>query len=245
VDRTDGIAVDAVGIGAGYGGTPIIRDLSLQVPRGTVYGLTGPSGAGKTTLLRVLATLHPLTAGTLHIDGVNPVKQAGAARARIGYLPDRFGGYDALTAREYLEFFASLFGVLRRRQSADELLELFGLGAAADTPVRTLSRGARQQLGMARCLVHDPTVLLLDEPAAGMDLHARLELREMLTELARLGKTVVIGSSLLSEVAEVCTHLGILLDGRMAAQGAIQEVLRNGESIEDAFLRLAGEGSTE
>lgn len=242
---TTDAGIDVAEVSAGYGGAPVIRDLSLQVPRGAVYGLTGPTGSGKTTLLRVLATLHPLSAGSIRLAGINPADDPAAARARIGYLPDRFGVYEALTAREYLDFYAGLFGVSgrRRRQSSEELLELFGLTDARNRPVRALSRGARQQLGMARCLVHDPAVLLLDEPTSGMDPEARLELREILTELARLGKTVLLSSTLLSEMADVCTHLGIMCGGRMAAHGEMAEVAPDGESLDEVFLRVTGEGN--
>ncbi len=240
-------AIEVDGVTASCGAGHVIRDLSLHVPRGAVYGLTGPSGAGKSTLLRILATLHPPDRGTLRLDGKDPADDLRGARARIGYLPDHFGVYEALTAREYLEFFAGLFGVSgrRRRQSAEELLELFGLAGARDRPVKMLSRGSRQQLGMARCLVHDPAVLLLDEPAAGMDPEARLELREVLTELSRLGKTIVLSSTLLAELAEVATHLGIMREGRLVADGEVAELAADGESLDDVFLRVIGESSAE
>lgn len=246
MSSTADAAIDVVGMSAGYGKTLIIRDLSLQVPRGAVYGLTGPSGSGKTTLLRVLATLHPPASGTIRLDGMDPGENLAGVRARIGYLPDRFGVYDALTTGEYLDFYAALFGVSgrRRRQSTEELLELFGLTDMRDMQVRTLTRGSRQQLGMARCLVHDPAVLLLDEPAAGMDPEARLELREILTELARLGKSVLLVSTLLSELDGICTHLGILKEGRLVTQGDIADVAPDGESLEDAFRRVTGQDAT-
>lgn len=220
-----GIAVEA--LSARYGHTLAIRNLSLHVPRGAIYGLIGPSGAGKSTLLRILATAQAPDSGLVWMDGIDLRADPGGARRRIGYLPDSAGMYDAFTVREYLNFYAGLFQVPARlrRQSTDELLELFDLSEQRNRPVYTLSRGRRQQLGMARCLVHDPSILLLDEPAAGMDPRFRLELRDILMELARFGKTILIASNLLSELVSVCTHLGFMDNGQLFIQGEMDEVM--------------------
>lgn len=232
-------AIQTSGLRVGRGDAIILRDLSLCIPQGVIYGLTGPSGAGKSTLLRVLATVVRPDGGTIRVDGIDPADDRRAVRARIGYLPDRFGVYEALTVREYLSFYAALYGVppRRRHQVTDELLELFRLTDERDRPVGALSRGLRQQLGMARCLVHDPRIVLLDEPAAGMDPQARLELRDILRELAGLGKTVLIGSNLLEDLAETCTHIGLMRAGQMVTDGETDEVL------EEVVLHLTGEAN--
>jgi len=210
-----------------YGRAPAVRALSMHVPSGSIYGLVGPSGAGKSTSLRVLATLQPPDAGTVVVDGIDLRANPAAVRDRIGYLPDSSGLYEGLTAGEYLDFYGAIYGVAgrRRRQMTGELLELIGLIDRRDAPVHSLSRGMRQKLGLARCLVHDPRILLLDEPASGMDPRSRLDLRDILQELARLGTTIVISSHLLAELAEVCSHLGIMRAGELVAEGAVGEIM--------------------
>jgi ABC-2 type transport system ATP-binding protein len=242
MEERDDIAIEVMDVSVRYGQRFALRDLSLRVPRGAVYGLVGPSGAGKSTTLRVLAALTEPEAGIVRVDGVDLRVDPRAARARIGYLPDVFGVYEAFTVREYLDFYAALFGVpaRRRRQSTGELLELFGLTEQRDLPVRLLSRGPRQQLGMARCLVHDPSVLLLDEPAAGMDPGFRVELLDILAELAQLGKTLVISTNLLAEMAGIFTHLAVMLEGRLLAEGEITALAIGDESLDDLFERVTG-----
>jgi ABC-2 type transport system ATP-binding protein len=239
------VAIEVEGLSAGYAREPVIRDLWLSVPRGTVYGLLGPSGSGKTTLLRVLATLHPASSGSIRLDGIDSLRNLRKVRGRIGYVPERGGYYGDLTVREYLDFYASLFGVpaRRRRQWGEELLELFRLSDSRDRPVERLSRGARQRLAIARALVHDPAILLLDEPTAGLDPISRLELREILVELARLGKTVLLASNLVSELEGICTHAGIMLRGRLVAGGDVTDLVSGDESLEGVFLRETVEGS--
>jgi ABC-2 type transport system ATP-binding protein len=199
----------------------------MHVPRGSIYGLVGPSGAGKSTTIRVLATLLPPDAGTVLVDGVDIRADPAAARYRIGYLPDFSGLYEGLTVSEYLDFYGGIYGVprRRRRQMTDELLELISLTDRRNGQVKSLSRGMRQKLGLARCLVHDPQILLLDEPASGMDPLSRLDLRDILQELARLRKTILISSHMLSELAEVCSHLGIMRAGELMAEGPVDEIM--------------------
>lgn len=230
-------AIQTSGLGVRRGRTLVVRELSLCVLRGAIYGLTGPSGAGKSTALRVLATVLPPDSGTAWIDGIDLVADPRAVRARTGYLPDRFGVYEALTVREYLRFYAALYGVPSRRRDrvTDDLLELFRLTRERDRPVGTLSRGLLQQLGMARCLVHDPAILLLDEPTAGMDVQARLELRDMLKELSGLGKTILICSNLLEELSETCTHIGLMRSGSLIAEG------ETGEVLDEVLQQMTGE----
>ena len=211
-----------------YGRTPAVRHLSMHVPPGSIYGLVGPSGAGKSTTMRVLATIQQPDAGTVLVDGIDIRANPAAARGTIGYLPDFSGLYEGLTIDEYLDFYGGIYGVpaRRRRPMTDELLELIGLTDRRNSQVKALSRGMRQKLGLARCLVHDPDILLLDEPASGMDPSSRLDLRDILQELARLGKTVLISSHLLSELGEICSHLGIMRAGELIAEGSVSEIVQ-------------------
>jgi ABC-2 type transport system ATP-binding protein len=221
-----------------YGRTPAVHHLSMHVPPGSIYGLVGPSGAGKSTTIRVLATLQQPNQGTVLVDGIDLRHDPVAARSRIGYLPDFSGLYEGLTVGEYLDFYGAMYGVAlrRRRHMTDELLELIGLTDRRNSQVKSLSRGMRQKLGLARCLVHDPRVLLLDEPAAGMDPSSRLDLRDMLQELARMHKTILISSHLLSELAEVCSHLGIMRSGELIAEGSVREII---DAVSpDTFVRV-------
>lgn len=233
-------AVETEEMSVWYGGTPAVRNLSMHVPHGSIYGLVGPAGAGKTTTIRTLATLRQPTAGTILVDGIDARTDPAAVRDRIGYLPDFSGVYEGLTVSEYLDFYGSIYQVppARRRQVTDELLELVNLTGRQRNPVRALSRSMKQQLGMARCLIHDPDVLLLDEPASGMDPQSRLELREILQELSKLGKTVVISSHMLSELAETCTHLGIVRAGELLAEGSVDEIIETVAPAARLHVRL-------
>ncbi|MBO0687760.1 MAG: ABC transporter ATP-binding protein, partial [Candidatus Dormibacteraeota bacterium] len=179
-----------------YGGHDALSGLELTVPAGEIFGFVGPNGAGKTTTIRILATLVLADSGSASIGGISVGDDPHAVREMVGYMPDYFGVYDRLTSQEYLEFYAACHGVARRRRRtvARELLELVDLGDRADDLVDTLSRGMQQRLGLARALVHDPQVLLLDEPASGLDPRARVEMRELVREMRRMGKTILISS---------------------------------------------------
>jgi ABC-2 type transport system ATP-binding protein len=221
------VAIRIEGMVKRYGQTIVLNNLSMRVPRGSVYGLVGPNGAGVTTTMRTLATLQKPDEGTITIDGIDAVADPGAVRARVGYMPDFFGLYDSLTVAEYLDFYGDGHGVPggRRRTLCDELLELVELEDKRDERVDVLSRGMKQRLGLARCLIHDPSILLLDEPASGMDARARIELREILRELSGMEKTVLISSHILPEVAEMCTDIGVIQSGEIVAEGPLAEVV--------------------
>ena len=201
--------------------------LSFTIPRGSIYGFLGPNGAGKTTTLRILATLLLPTRGRAWVAGEDVLLHPEKARGCFGYMPDFFGVYDDLTVKEYLEFYAQAHGVPRRqwRKITDDLLELVDLGNKRDDFVETLSRGMKQRLGLARCLVHDPDVLLLDEPASGLDPRARVEMREILKEISRMKKTVLISSHILPELADLSTEVGIIHRGRMVASGSVNSII--------------------
>ncbi|MQA61810.1 MAG: ATP-binding cassette domain-containing protein [Actinophytocola sp.] len=197
-----------------FGDVVAVDDIGLAAPAGCVTALVGPNGAGKTTLLLVLATLLTPDAGQIRVAGYDPVREPREVRARIGWMPDAFGTYDTLTAREVLEFVAAAYRLPRARHTvrARELLALVHLAQFADRPVHVLSRGQKQRLGLARALVHDPAVLLLDEPAAGLDPRSRIELRGILRGLAAEGRAVLVSSHVLAELEETADRV-VFVDG--------------------------------
>jgi len=212
-----------------YGKRTALDHVSFEVPEGEIFGFVGPNGAGKTTTLRILAALLEPTGGHASIGGVDVAKQPDLAHSRLGYMPDFFGVYDKLTVSEYLDFYAACYRQNKQRRSkvVADLLELIGLTERRDQLVDTLSRGLKQRLCLARALVHDPVVLLLDEPASGLDPRARVDMREILKELRKMGKTIVISSHILPELTELCTMIGIIDHGRMRATGSVQEVIQH------------------
>ena len=211
-----------------YGRQPALDRLTFSVPAGEIFGFVGPNGAGKTTTLRILAALLEPTSGRALIDGADVTRDPRHVHRRLGYMPDFFGLYDQLTVAEYLDFYADCYQQPRakRKVVVDNLLELVALGDRRDQQVDTLSRGLKQRVCLARALVHDPAVLLLDEPASGLDPRARFELREILKELQAMGKTIVISSHILPELSELCTMVGIIDRGRMRAVGTMQQVIQ-------------------
>ena len=204
-----GDGVVATGVRRAFGEVEAVRGIDLTAAPGEVTALVGPNGAGKTTLLLVLATLLVPDAGQVRVAGHDPVAEPDAVRARMGWAPDVFGLYDSLTAREYLEFVGQSYRLARpaARARAVELLDLIGLPDWADRPVHTMSRGQKQRLGLARAIVHEPEVLLLDEPASGLDPRSRVELRDLLRELARRGTAVVVSSHLLGDLEELADRV--------------------------------------
>jgi ABC-2 type transport system ATP-binding protein len=209
-----------------YPGTLAVAGLDLDIGEGEIFGLVGPNGAGKTTTLRILATLLTATAGEAEVAGINVRRNPDAARRVLGYMPDVFGVYDDMKVWEYLDFFARCYGIPadRRRRMIADLLDLVDLGDKRDSYVQGLSRGMQQRLCLAHTLVHDPQVLLLDEPASGLDPRARVELRELLRELRALGKTIVISSHILPELEELCTSVAIVDHGQVLAHGRVAEI---------------------
>jgi ABC-2 type transport system ATP-binding protein len=211
-----------------YNGTLAVAGLDLEVGAGEIFGLVGPNGAGKTTTLRIIATLLDPSDGEVEIAGISVRRNPGAARRVLGFMPDVFGVYDDMKVWEYLDFFARCYGIPadRRRRMIGDLLELVDLADKRESYVQDLSRGMQQRLCLAHTLVHDPQVLLLDEPASGLDPRARVELRELLRELRTLGKTILISSHILPELEELCTSVAIIDHGRLLAQGRVAEIER-------------------
>jgi ABC-2 type transport system ATP-binding protein len=234
--------IEVQGLHKRYGRRVALDQVDFAVPAGEIFGFLGPNGAGKTTTIRILATLTPPDGGTAMIGGVRIDRQPYAVRRMIGYMPDFFGVYDRLNVIEYLEFYASCYDVPapRRRRVAGELLELVDLADRAGDQVDTLSRGMKQRLCLARALVHEPRVLLLDEPASGLDPRARLEMQELIRELRRMGKTILISSHIVPEVEELCTWVGVIEGGRMVEVGPKAEVLRRAAGSRRLRIELAG-----
>lgn len=211
-----------------FGDTRAVDDVSFSVPKGEVFGFIGPNGAGKTTSMRILATLDLPTYGDARIDGFSCLNDPDRVRKRLGFMPDYFGTYPNVNCFEYLDFFARAYGLMgRERQSSlNYVMGFTGLDKLAEKPIRGLSKGMKQRLCLGRSMVHDPAVLVLDEPAAGLDPRARIELRVMIRELAANGKTVLVSSHILTELAEMCDRVGIIEKGQLLATGTVDEIQR-------------------
>ena len=223
-----------------FGATRALDQFSLDVPGGLVYGLIGPNGAGKTTAMSILATLQLPDAGNVAVDGRDVAGEQGEVRGMIGYMPDFFGVYDGLRTSEYLEFFAAAYHVPSGRRPCliKDLLELVNLPDKGDSYVDSLSRGMKQRLALARCLVHDPKVLILDEPASGLDPRARAELKEIIRHLKQLNKTVLISSHILPELAEICDEMAIMDRGRLVACGTVPEITAVSRSVKQIRVEV-------
>jgi len=228
-----------------FGATTALDRLSLEIPAGAVYGFIGPNGAGKTTTMRILTTLLRPTGGEAHVAGYEVTRDPAAVRAAVGFMPDSFGVYEGLRAWEYLDFFGRSFRVAAKRRVAlvDELLELVGLAHKRDAPVMSLSRGMQQRLSLARAMIHDPQLLILDEPASGLDPRARIELRELLKELGAMGKTIMISSHILTELAEMCSHIAIIERGRLLVAGPVERIMRSVQAHRVLDIRIVGDGA--
>ncbi len=208
-----------------YGKLQALKDMSMTVNRGDIYGFIGPNGAGKSTTFKILATILIPDSGTATIDGT-PITRGSEIRGIIGYMPDTFGVYEDMTVYQYLDFFGAAYYIpaAKRKKLIDDILALTDLDFKRDAMVQSLSRGMQQRLGVARVLVHDPRVLILDEPASGLDPRARIELRELLKELARMDKTILISSHILSELSEICTRIGVIEQGELVFEGTREEL---------------------
>jgi ABC-2 type transport system ATP-binding protein len=218
--------IETSNLSKSYGEFVALRGIDLRVEAGDIFGFIGPNGAGKTTTIKILTTLMEPTGGDAKVAGRSVWDDKDAIRGLIGYMPDAFGVYPDMTVTEYLHFFAAAYGIPRGERTGlvGGLLELTDLTFKEDALVDSLSKGMQQRLGLARALVHDPQVLVLDEPAAGLDPRARVELREILRELQRMGKTILLSSHILSELQDVCNRVGIIEQGRLVAQGSVEDI---------------------
>ena len=218
---SDAEFVSVQNLAVSYGRLTAVKGISFAIPRGAVFGFIGPNGAGKSSTIRVLATLQRPSVGRVRIAGIDVVKDPKAVRRRLGYVPDSFGIYEDLLVAEYLSFFAAAYGIpgAKREAIIRDCLALTDLSGKIMAPVEGLSRGMKQRLAIARVLLHDPELLLLDEPASGLDPRARIDLRELLKELQGMGKTILISSHILHELAQLCSHIAIIEAGKLMAQG--------------------------
>src|SRR5260221_2326814 len=219
-------AVETVGLTRPYGAMTALNSLDLTVTRGDLFGFIGSNGAGKTTTLRILATFLAPSAGLARVLGHDVVSDADAVRHVIGYMPDFFGVYKDMEVTEYLDFFGACYKIptAQREKTVNDVLELVGLTEKKGALIGALSRGMQQRLGLARVLIHDPQLLLLDEPASGLDPRARIEMMAILQELQRLGQTIIISSHILSELQTLCNRVAIIEKGRLIYSGPVQGV---------------------
>lgn len=228
-----------------FGETRAVQDMSFEVYAGEVFGYIGPNGAGKTTSMRILATLDEPTAGDAFVDGFSVVDDPDRVRRRLGFMPDYFGTYQNVSVVEYLDFFARAYGLRseERKHAIGSVMEFTLLDKLANKPIDGLSKGMKQRLCLGRTMIHNPSVLILDEPAAGLDPRARIELREMISQLAELGKAVLISSHILTELAEICDKVGIIEQGQLLAVGTVDEISAKTETL--SRVRLRALDSTE
>ncbi|MAT69769.1 MAG: multidrug ABC transporter ATP-binding protein [Planctomycetaceae bacterium] len=228
-----------------FGTTKAVQDLSFEVYPGEVFGYIGPNGAGKTTSMRILATLDEPTYGDAMVDGFSVVDDPDRVRKRLGFMPDYFGAYQNVNVREYLDFFARAYGLsgMERTRAIDRVMEFTLLDRLALKPIDGLSKGMKQRLCLGRTMIHDPSVLILDEPAAGLDPRARIELREMIAAVAAAGKAVLISSHILTELAEICHRVGIIEQGQLLAVGTVDEISASAETISRVRVRVLGDPS--
>jgi ABC-2 type transport system ATP-binding protein len=226
-----------------YGALVAVDSLSLNVEQGAIYGFVGPNGSGKTTTMRMLTTLLQPTSGEAWVAGSSVTRDPRGVRRAIGYMPDFFGVYDDMKVIEYLEFFAAAYRIRgpKRRQVCDEVLDLVELGYKREALVTSLSRGMTQRLGLARVLLHDPQVLLLDEPASGLDPRARIEIRTLLKRLGTMGKTIMVSSHILPELADICNKVGIIERGELVFNDTVDELLKKVRPHTVLNINVAGD----
>lgn len=226
-----------------FGTTRAVQDMSFEVYPGEVFGYIGPNGAGKTTSMRILATLDEPTSGDAFVDGFSVIDDPDRVRRRLGFMPDYFGTYQNVDVREYLDFFARAYGLhgKERLLAIDEVMEFTLLDQLAHKPIDGLSKGMKQRLCLGRTMIHNPGVLILDEPAAGLDPRARIELREMISQLAEQGKAVLISSHILTELAEICDRVAIIEQGQLCAFGTVAEISAMTEAASRVRLRTMGD----
>lgn len=223
-----------------YGRHTALDSLDLQIDRGEIFGFVGPNGAGKTTTMKIMAGLLKADAGEIYIDDIKLFEDYNRLKEVIGYMPDFFGVYDNLQVMEYLEFYASAYGMETRQahRLGGHLLEMVHLEGKEECYVDELSRGMKQRLCLARALIHDPQFLILDEPASGLDPRSRFEFKEILKELRDNGKTIIISSHILMELAEMCTSIGIIERGKMILQGSIEDILETVDTSNPLIIRV-------
>ena len=229
-----------------YGAFTAVRQLSLHIPEGDLFGFVGPNGAGKTTTIRMVCGLLRATSGSIKIGNIKGAVGSKEMKRMIGYVPDFFGVYDNLKVREYMDMYGSMYGMYARETAklADDLLELVNLSDKKEVYVDTPSRGMKQRLCVARALLHNPKLLLLDEPSSGLDPRARVEMKELLKNLHSMGKTILISSHILSELSEMCTSIGIMNHGQLITAGRIEEIMYQLSGGKRIHIQISSEMET-
>lgn len=232
--------IETINLTKNYNKFEALKGLNLQIEKGDIFGFIGPNGAGKTTTIRILSTLLTPTMGRATINGIDVMKNPYEIKKIIGYMPDSFGVYDGMRLREYLDFFGAAYKIpsKRRRAIIDDVLTLTDMTSRADDYVSAFSRGMKQRCCLAKTLIHDPQVLLLDEPASGLDPRARIEIKELLKALRDMGKTILISSHILSELGDMCTKIGIIEKGTLLAFGNHREILRSMRQNKEIRLQV-------
>lgn len=234
------------GLNKKFGSFCAVDDLNLHIDKGEIFGFVGHNGAGKTTTMKITAGLLPATSGSIFIDGTDAFKNRKKIKRKIGYMPDFFGVYDNLKAIEYMEFYASMYGITGKRAKniCLELMELVNLSDKANTYVDSLSRGMKQRLCLARSLVHDPELLILDEPASGLDPRARFEMKEIMKNLGSMGKTIIISSHILPELADMCDTIGIMQRGKLIMHGTVEDIQMKAMHARPLHVRVLNKQET-
>lgn len=232
--------IETINLTKNYNKFEALKGLNLQIEKGDIFGFIGPNGAGKTTTIRILSTLLTPTAGRATINGIDVMRNPYEIKKIIGYMPDSFGVYDGMRLREYLDFFGAAYKIpsKKRRAIIDDVLTLTDMTSRADDYVSAFSRGMKQRCCLAKTLIHDPQVLLLDEPASGLDPRARIEIKELLKALRDMGKTILISSHILSELGDMCTKIGIIEKGTLLAFGNHREILRSMRQNKEIRLQV-------
>ncbi len=227
-----------------FGKTKAVNDISFEIERGHVFGYIGPNGAGKTTSMRILATLDLPDYGDALVDGFSVINDPDLVRKRLGFMPDSFGAYHSMNCVEYLDFFARSYGLVGRERikALRNTLAFTGLDKIGEKPIRGLSKGMRQRLCLGRAMIHDPLVLILDEPANGLDPRARIELRVLIRELASQGKCIMVSSHILTELGEMCDSVGIIERGRLLATGSVADIQSRLRPHNDIIIELNDDG---
>ncbi len=240
-------ALEVEHLSKAFGSLKAVDDVSFSVDRGEIYGFIGPNGAGKTTTMRICSTLMLPDSGNVHIEGYSVLDEPRKVRARLGFMPDSFGAYASTTVLEYLDFFARAYGLKgeQRRRSLREVMDFTSLDPLAEKLTTALSKGMKQRLCLAKTLLHDPAVLILDEPASGLDPRARVELRELIKALAVMGKAILISSHILTELSEICDGVAIIEAGSLQATGPVDAIVRGIRPHGEIYVRcLAGNEPT-
>ena len=236
-----GPAIELRNVTRVFGTTRAVDNVSFEVPKGSVFGYIGPNGAGETTSMRILSTLGLPTSGEAFVEGLSSINDPDRVRKRLGFMPDSFGTYRDTNCAEYLDFFARSHGLVGRDRTRRLrwVMDFTGLKPLADKPISGLSKGMRQRICLGRSLIHDPSVLILDEPAAGLDPRARIELRQIIRSLASESKTILISSHILTELAEICDRVGILEQGRLLVTGTVDQIRQRLQPTREIEMRVA------